>query len=138
MGSAVEVSATRKRSSTALLGDWHYAYTITIKKGDAKAAFAFHDSIYNYMRNIGATENMIANAVDCIITDCYNYDDYPDMYEFGEEFGYDMYEEDEKKRVERIWKACKKTYDKLHAILSDDEIAELRALVEQQQVGSGI
>jgi hypothetical protein len=127
----VTASATRQKETMAMLGMMHYAYTIEIAKDGVKKTFTFHDSSYNYERGIQATNEMINDAVDCILSDAYAYSNNGDVYDFAEEFGYDPYEEYEK--AEKIYNACGKTYDKLRDLLSLEDMEELSEIVRSQQ-----
>lgn len=101
----------------------HYAYSIAIRKDGKSKSFTFHDSIYNYRRNQGPTEEMINNAVDCILSDAFSYKNAADVYDFAEEFGYDPYEEYD--IVKKIYNACGKTYNKLRDLFSLEDMEEL-------------
>lgn len=124
-----EVTATAKNQKVTdkMLCGMHFAYTIELKKDGVKKSFTFHDSVYNYRRNQGPTEEMINDAVDCILSDAFSYENAADVYDFAEEFGYDY--EEEEKDVNRIYNGCKKTYYKLSEILDAEGMMELSEVV---------
>ena len=61
------------------------------------------------------SESRLIEAFHCFVRDAVN-GDYG-FYEFCNEFGYDVYDEDEKKRVSPIYQGCRENklkYDKLN------------------------
>lgn len=121
-GKEINVKATRQRISERLLDGRHYAYSMVFSINGERASFTFHDSIYHYMNNIGATEEMIDNAVQCITEDAIAYEQNNGVREFMEEFGYDV---EDYHKAERTYEACGKTYNKLLKLMSINEIYEL-------------
>lgn len=118
----------RKSFGRGYSGDpTHYTYTITIKRGEVAEDFKFHDSIYNYQRGITETEDMINGALDCIISEYYDWKNCSSAEDFAEEFGYDYYEE--KRHVNAVWKAISKNGEKVERLFSEDEIEEISTFV---------
>ena len=122
----VNVKATNKGTSSALLGEPHYKYEIAIVVNDERRTFVYHDSIYNYVHGC-KDEHLIENAVDAIISDAYAYINNSSVMEFINEFGYEDYA-----KGQRVYDACKKSYEKLAALLSDEEIEELGSIVRER------
>lgn len=120
-GKVVKATAKNKRVATKFMnGQKHYAYTILLEVGDYQFKTSFHDSIHNYNVGLGATESMIDDAVYCIILDGDSYKTTPNCEDFINEFGYDN---DAKGR--KVYDACKKTYEGLSTMLTEEEIDSL-------------
>lgn len=128
-GTIVIVKATNKREAcTKMFKNRHFVYTITFKVGDKKFSTTFHDSNYNYCRNICATEKMIDDAVNCIICDARCYSNYTNFYDFCSAFGYEIHGGEGYK----VWNACAKTCEKLEDMFSSEEINELYEMTETE------
>ena len=123
-GTIVNVSATNREESYALLNDRHYAYQIIFEVDNKVASFTYHDSVYNFLKGQTATEKMIDGAVDCILSDAYAYKNAKDVHDFISEFGYEDYEKGFK-----VYCACGETLIKLQWVLSESEIEELNDII---------
>jgi hypothetical protein len=126
-GTKVKVTAKNKRVAKRFMNAEHYAYTITIEVGDKMFKTTYHDSIRNYNIGKGATEEMIDTALDCILMDYDSYDYNPDLNDFMDEYGYDP--EDDK--GEKVYKACKATFDALNAMFTRQELEDLTNMVDR-------
>lgn len=126
-GTKVKVTAKNKRVAKKFMNAEHYAYTITIEVGDKMFKTTYHDSIRNYNIGKGATEEMIDTALDCILMDYDSYDYNPDLNDFMDEYGYDP--EDDK--GEKVYKACKATFDALNAMFTRQELEDLTNMVDR-------
>jgi hypothetical protein len=126
-GTKVKVTAKNKRVAKRFMNAEHYAYTITIEVGDKMFKTTYHDSIRNYNIGKGATEEMIDTALDCILMDYDSYDYNPDLNDFMDEYGYDP--EDDK--GEKVYKACKATFDALNAMFTRQELEDLANMVDR-------
>jgi len=116
-GREVKVTAKNKRVAKKW-GGAHYAYTITIEVDDKLFKTTFHDSVMNYMRRQGMTKETLYTALDCIFMDYDSYDYNPNLGDFMDEYGYDP-EEDE---GEKVFNACKQTYNALNAMFSREDL----------------
>lgn len=126
-GTKVKVTAKNKRVAKKFMNAEHYAYTITIEVGDKMFKTTYHDSIRNYNIGKGATEEMIDTALDCILMDYDSYDYNPDLNDFMDEYGYDP--EDDK--GEKVYKACKATFEALNAMFTRKELEDLTNMVDR-------
>jgi hypothetical protein len=126
-GTKVKVTAKNKRVAKKFMNAEHYAYTITIEVGDKMFKTTYHDSIRNYQLGKGATKEMIDTALDCILMDYDSYDYNPDLNDFMDEYGYDP--EDDK--GEKVYKACKATFDALNAMFTRQELEDLANMVDR-------
>lgn len=83
----INISARMKGESrgTRMFNMWHYMYTLRIWSEHGKMECTYHDSAYNYSKNVRKLEReSLLNALDCILTDIsmylnneirWNYDD---------------------------------------------------------------
>ena len=90
--------------------------------------FSFHDSVYSYIHNEKLNR---LDTIYAILMDSNSYEYARDFSDFCKEFGYDEYVETqygiiENKKARKVYGACKKTYEALHEIFSDDELEQLR------------
>ena len=125
-GREVKVTAKNKRVVKKMLGQEHYAYTITVEVDDKLFKTTFHDSIANYHKRKGATEEMIDTAVYCVVMDYDSYDYNPDEEDFINEFGYDP----EDSQGHKVYEACKATFAALNEMFSREELEELYNLAD--------
>jgi hypothetical protein len=126
-GTKVKVTAKNKRVAKKFMNAEHYAYTITIEVGDKMFKTTYHDSIRNYNIGKGATEEMIDTALDCILMDYDSYDYNPGLSDFMDEYGYDP----EDDNGEKVYKACKATFDALNAMFTRQELEDLTNMVDR-------
>ena len=126
-GRKAKVTAKNKRVAKKFHGAEHYAYTITIEVDDKMFKTTYHDSIHNYRAGVGATEAMIDNALYCILMDYDSYDFNPSLQDFMDEYGYDP-EED---KGEKVFYACKATFEGLNAMFSREDLNALNKAVDE-------
>lgn len=123
-GKQVKVTAKNKRVAKKFFDKEHYAYTLTVEVDDKMLKTTYHDSVANYNKGQGATQEMIENALYCVILDADSYYNAPNYLEFIDAFGYE--DDDHGKRV---FNACKATYDELYTMLSGEEVDILYDMV---------
>lgn len=103
-------------------------YYLELKYNNKSYRFTFHDSIYNYNHNKKLNK---LDTIYAVLTDSNSYDYTRNYQDFCNEFGYDEYIETqygiiENREARKIYEACKKTYEALHEIFSDDELEQLQ------------
>jgi len=103
-------------------------YRLELSYNGKKYRFTFHDSIYNYNHNIKLNK---LDTIYAVLMDSNSYEDTKSYQEFCKWFGYDEYIETQygtvvNKEAMKIYEACKKTYEALHNIFSDDELEKLQ------------
>lgn len=125
-GKQVKVTAKNKRVAKKFMNAEHYAYTVTVEVDDKMFKTTFHDSIRNYLDGKGATKQMIDTAVYCIVMDYDSYDYNPVLEDFVNEYGYDP----EDNKGEKVYKACKATYEALNEMFTREELSELYDLAD--------
>lgn len=69
------------------------------------------------------------DVMDCLLLDAFSYSDSKDIIDFANEFGYDIYED--RKHVKKIYNACKKTWNALNRLFTEEEIAEIEKEVRE-------
>ena len=90
-------------------------YSVVLKYNGNSITILFHD---NYRNESGKDEFLYALLMDAMAYEnCFNLDDFMD--EFG--YGYEQKEE-----AEKVYKACKRQYNKLHRLFTEEEIKELQ------------
>lgn len=109
-GTTFSISAKKKEISTALLGDYHQVYTITIACRGIKESFTFHDSIYNYRRGTPATEPMLRDALNSVLMDAETAKLCPSFRDFICEFGYG---DEQKAEARRVFNGCHRNLTKV-------------------------
>lgn len=124
-GTEVKVTAKNKRVAKKFMDAEHYAYTITIEVDDKMFKTTFHDSVRNYQFGKGATKEMIDTALDCILMDYDSYDYNQNLQDFMDEYGYDP----EDNTGEKVFNACKATFNALNEMFSREDLNELNEMV---------
>ena len=84
----------------------HNKYTVTLTRGDKSYKYPFYDSYNNFKNHKQPTAY---DVLSCLQT----YDIDGDMWDFAEEFGYEIKSEKTYKRVRKIWSECKNQYKAL-------------------------
>ena len=128
-GKTIKVTAKNKRVAKRFQGgEDHYAYTIVFQVVGNDVAFKtpYHDSVYNFSRGRGYSEELIDSAVYCILMDAYSYEECRDVETFCRTFDYEDVNQGRK-----VYNACRDTYEIIHALLTEEEIEELYNIVEQ-------
>ena len=127
-GKKITIKSINQRVSKALLGDYHYAYTIKVSVSNSDEVFSttFHDSIYHYHQGKSATKEMLKDALYSIILDgdCYDYNRTLD--DFQNEFGYE-----DRTEAKKCFEACRRTFEYLISVLTRDEINELADILNK-------
>lgn len=126
-GRKVKVTAKNKRVAKKFMNAEHYAYTITVEVDDKVFKTTFHDSVRNYQFGKGATKEMIDTALDCILMDYDSYDYNPNLQDFMDEYGYDP----EENTGEKVFNACKATFNALNEMFSREDLNKLSEMVTE-------
>ena len=78
---------------------------------------------FDYQCNPIYSKPNLNDCMDSLLLDGFSYSDSKDIIDFANEFGYDIYEN--KAEVKRIYNACKKTWEALNRLFTDEELEEL-------------
>lgn len=105
-------------NQTDLFTRSHKKYKCVIKYNNKQYTF-------DYQCNAKYTPTL-EDCVDCLLLDCFSYDDANDLYGFANDLGYELSDSDDIKKVKRIYNACKKTSVAIHRIFTDNELDELQ------------
>ena len=84
----------------------HNKYTVTLKREGKKYSFPFYDSYHNYLNHKKPTPY---DVLACLQS--YPVDD--NMWNFANEFGYEINSEETYNKVKEIWKNCREQYESL-------------------------
>jgi hypothetical protein len=93
-------------------------YNITLKNEKGKYSFTFGQSIH------GTENGEIPNSYDILA--CLEKYEVKAFKDFCEDFGYNDRKLSDCPKVMKIYKACKKQYEKLTKLFTDEEMEELR------------
>lgn len=74
---------------------------------------------FKYQCNADFDTPNLKSCIDCLLMDASSYEDSTDVIDFCNELGYN-----DSKGI-KAYKACKKTYNALHRLFTDDEIGQL-------------
>lgn len=95
----------------------HKQYYLQLSYKNNKYNFNFFDSVYSYCNNIKLDKK---HALYCVLMDCRAYDDYTDIQDFADAFGYEKI-----KDLLKAYDGCKKTSEALHNIFNNNELEQL-------------
>ena len=96
---------------------WHYKDLITLTRKGKQYRFTFYDSHNNWLNNKRPSKYDVLASVE-------KYEPY-DFENFVSEFGYEIYDESDEKRVRKIYEACDKQYQRLLELFGEDLMQEL-------------
>lgn len=96
---------------------YHKQYYLQLAYKDNKYNFKFFDSVYNYENNEKLDKE---DALYYLLSDCQLYDNYADIQDFADAFGYEKI-----KDLLKAYNGCKKTSEALHNIFDNDELEQL-------------
>ena len=90
----------------------HTKFDCMIKYNGKQFSFPYQ---CNYHMNVNAKD-----AIYCLFMDAMGYEQNPDIDDFSSEFGYTSI-----KDAIRVYKACRRTYNALHRMFTDEELEQL-------------
>ena len=98
-----------------------YKYRITIKRNGKSYQFPFYDSINNYITNKRPNKYDVLLCIE-------KYEIYGDVWDFAEEYGYNISDHESYNNVQRIYNACKTQYNKLLRLFGEDGMNDLQEI----------
>ena len=111
----INVSATMRGEckGTKMFDLRHYTYNLRIWSEHGKMTCTFHDSAYNYSKNVRKlNKEELMNALDCVLSDI-------SMYENDEIKG--CYDESETELLRKVEKGCQRERDKFVEVVGGEE-----------------
>lgn len=99
----------------------HNKYIVRIDRDGKSYRFPFYDSAFNTWHGKRPTAYDVLACVE-------KYEPEADVWDFADEFGYDIDSRAEYRRVERIWRACTEQYKKLLRLFGEELLAELQEI----------
>lgn len=100
---------------------WHYKYQVTLTRCKKQYRFQFYDSNYNWQNNKRPSRYDVLACVE-------KYEVPYDVQDFAQEYGYDIDDQQEYKRVKKIHQACKNQYDRLLDLFGEKLMEQLREI----------
>lgn len=108
-------------------------YTVKLTNNDKTYNF-----LYNSSRAEGQREPNPIDVLECTLSD--SYADTTSFENFCDEFGYDRFVESSKTGIQVInleakkaFEGCKRAYDKLHELFTDEELEKIEEIVEESR-----
>lgn len=100
--------------------NWHDKYTVTIRRNGKSYSFPFYNSAYATQRNERPTPYDVLACIE-------KYEPDGDVWDFANEYGYEIYDRKTFDNVNRIYKACSEQARKINRLFSDcmDELIEI-------------
>ena len=106
------------------VGNRRNKFKITVRVGKAYTSFVYYDCISNYEKGVKTIDVM--EAFECFVNDAISGSD--SFYNFCNDIGYD----EDSRRAEKIWKACKMSLTKLKRLFNGD-IYDLYDEIQQRE-----
>ena len=101
--------------------NWHNKYLVRIDRCGRSYSFPFYDSAYNTERNVRPTQYDILACLE-------KYPVEEDVWDFAEEYGYEIHCRKDFERVTNTHRACKTQYEKLLRLFGEELMAELQQI----------
>ena len=117
----IKFSYIKSIKQDELFTPYHTKFYYTIKYNEKYLSFP-------YQCNTSYTMPNLKDCLNCLLLDASCWDDYKNLEDFANEFGYDLYED--YKRVNKIFLACKAASKGLHRVFTDAEIEQLYTELE--------
>ena len=112
----INFSCTESENQNELFTVYHTRFDCMIKYNGKQFSFPYQCNTTHSMPNLKV-------CMECLLLDANAFENTTDILDFAEEFGYDSYLDIAK--IRKIYKACEKTYNRLHKMFIDAEIEEL-------------
>lgn len=90
----------------------HDKYSVTLKRGEKKYSFPFYGSEMDHYRGKRIRPYDVLAALQ-------KYEVEPDMWDFADEYGFEINSKESYNRVKAIHKACKKEYANVVNLFGD-------------------
>lgn len=122
-----------------------HKYRLALKYNNKTFTFSFHDSVRNYEEGKNLNKE---DALYCVLTDSYCYEDTRNIKDFLNAFGYDEFDlypyiengytladlysfasgvdVDQLRAGLKAYRGCKRAFEKLHEIFTEKELEELQ------------
>jgi hypothetical protein len=98
-------------------------YRVTIKNGSLKFTTTFTDSLYNTYNHKPSSK---MDILYCVLMDAQCYDNYDNLEDFADNFGYDLYEE--RGKAKKVFYGCERAYDSITELFGTDGYEILNCL----------
>lgn len=88
-------------------------YKVTISNSGEKFNIKFTDSLMNTYNNERSSDIRI---LYCAVVDAQSYENSRSLEDFADEFGYDICESSERRKIEKIYNGCEKAYNDIQRV----------------------
>ena len=99
-------------------------YRVTIINEGLKFSTTFTDSMHNTCQN---TPSHKIEMLYCILMDAQCYDNYDNLEDFADNYGYDLYEE--RSKAKKCFYGCERTYNNIIELFGYEGYEILNAIV---------
>lgn len=99
----------------------HNHYKVKISRYGNEFEIDYYGSYYDYKNNVAPTYYDILCSLE-------KYP-YSDIWDFASEFGFEIHSREDYKRVAEIFKECKRQYESLSKMYTEDEMERLMDIV---------
>lgn len=103
------------------LKGFRYRYRVTLSRDGKHYAFPFYGSVYAYEHNQDITAYDVLACVE-------KYEPAATLKDFAYEFGYDIDEPEDRRRVNRIYQSCIREYKHLLHLFGEENMELLREI----------
>lgn len=100
---------------------WHYRYLITLARHKKQYRFTFYDSHNNWLNSRRPSRYDVLACLE-------KYEVPYRLDDFALEYGYEIDEPQDYKRVKRIHQACKEQYERLLDLFGEELMDDLREI----------
>ena len=112
----INFSCTESDNQNELFTVYHTRFDCMIKYNGKQFSFPYQCNTSHTMPNL-------KDCMECLLLDASSFENTTDILDFADEFGYDSYLDIAK--IRKIYKACEKTYNRLHKMFTVEELVEL-------------
>lgn len=101
--------------------NWHNKYLVRIDRCGRSYSFPFYDSAYNTSRDERPTQYDVLACLE-------KFPVYDDVWDFADEYGYEIHGRKDFERVSNIHRACQTQYAKLLRLFGEELMEELQKI----------
>lgn len=117
----IKFSCTESDNQNELFTVYHTRFDCMIKYNGKQFSFPYQCNTTHSTPNLKA-------CMECLLLDASGFENATDILDFADEFGYDSYLDIAK--IRKIYKACERTYNRLHKMFTDAELETIQREIE--------
>lgn len=119
----IKFSYTESDSQNNLFSPYHTKFDCMIKYNGKQFSFPYQCNTAYMMPNL-------TDCMDAILLDANSFAISTDILDFALEYGYDCDTYEDRAKVRKIYKACERAYNRVHALFTDAEIEAIENEIE--------